>query len=1021
MCSQFLPAFALFVQLFACLAHAQSTLSSPIPVASANSPSSDGKLFNKFHKRIYPLLTHPEKGCVDCHSSEGTSNLVLTGSSTEDFHTLLDEQYLKWKGVDTLLNRVANAHGERRMPKDAEPWSDKEILKLKSFLHSVQDAEQLHGVAADEQFPRSLLMPYKGDKPATPENQFITLRQLQGKIRVLFDDDWMRGDRDLFSENLAMFGGADFKTRFNETSQPSATFLIGLEMLARDVTNRAFELRLGPFRDWPKFDAPPVRSTAPSTDPDYLRYRTAIQKLYERVLFRPASESEIVDAHALLCGIFELEETIKKRDSELGFEVTVKDVASGLEQRRTIRIPVNGELLEVKQVLVDQSILSQVESHIYLEPNLTGQRLVVHNIDTVRNVSFAGVEILDETGKRIEMIGADSPSVEVEGAWQIDDEDRFRSYEDRAMHKGMSLIRVPLNVPHAGDYQVVLRWRPSAKNATNVLCELYGKRAGNVLASPRAEPIPPIGEAHFRFDCSSDNQPFASPECSFQFSEGDSVEISNRGTFDTVTAAAVGFVRRDADEPAFLVDSKEADGNNGWKRYDAGRFKAYNVKGTLIYDDNKHKGELSLAYRPSLKKDKGWKEDAFYGLRVYFPGKKDQECEVPLVVRSQQSSPIVHVTFPKIAKAEAKIRMDASSSYTVAHSKLDFEWRQISGTRVAFPDKHSPMLEVIAPRPSVEQVAWTAICSALLRHPDFLFACPPSISAINQPDIKERLRLVKLSLDLVGRPPTRDEIAELDQGTKLSEFAARFLDSQAFRDFYFHRIRLNLESQGTEIQDEPVRLWSYVAFHDRPFTEILTANYTVDRDMNRMDRPAHHGRTGLLTTPGFIQGKPGLPHYNYAAQVSMLFLGFVYEVPAEIVDQREGVTALGTTDPNSVCYSCHKILTPLAFQRLEWSDEGVYRTKDEAGQAIDASDQNASEDYPFPGKGMEAFATQAIKKERFIRTMINTHVHFYFGRPMRHREDERVLYKRLWDSVHQSDFKIRSLIRDIVCSPEYLQ
>ena len=29
----------------------------------------------------------------------------------------------------------------------------------------------------------------------------------------------------------------------------------------------------------------------------------------------------------------------------------------------------------------------------------------------------------------------------------------------------------------------------------------------------------------------------------------------------------------------------------------------------------------------------------------------------------------------------------------------------------------------------------------------------------------------------------------------------------------------------------------------------------------------------------------------------MLFLGYVYDVPDEIVEQREGVTALGTTDP----------------------------------------------------------------------------------------------------------------------------
>ena len=69
---------------------------------------------------------------------------------------------------------------------------------------------------------------------------------------------------------------------------------------------------------------------------------------------------------------------------------------------------------------------------------------------------------------------------------------------------------------------------------------------------------------------------------------------------------------------------------------------------------------------------------------------------------------------------------------------------------------------------------------------------------------------------------------------------------------------------------------------------------------------------------------------------------------------------------------------------------------------------------------MEAFALQAVKKERFIRTIINTHFNFYFGRGMRFRTDERDIYKRLWDGVHEDGFKIRRLIHRIVTSPEYL-
>ena len=991
--------------------------------------TSEQQLQDRFEKSVYPLLKHPEKGCVDCHNLEGTSNLVLTGNAIDDFRMLLDDQYLKAKGVDTLLTRVTTKHADKRMPKDAVPWTAPDIQELESFLDSVQKTAEQNGVSTDEQFPRSLLSEYKGAEQSRSENQFLTFRQLKGKIKVIFEDDWVRGDRDLFSDNLAMLGGADFKTRFNESSQPSATFLTGLELLARDVASKAYEQRTGPFREWPTFAGRPLAGHAIGAD-----YRTAIDQLYERVLFRPATDKEIDEAFGLLCEVFEVEEAIKARDDELGFELVVKDAKTGYTQREVIRIPVSGDTLQVKQFLVDQTMglkdADQASPHlrrrqvlvsnVRLEPDSPTQRLILHNVGTVRNVSFAGLEILDTNGMVVESIGLDSPKVEVAGAWQIAKAGAFRSYEDGNQSKGMSSIAISLQVAVAGEYQVVLLWRNDERNTKRVLAELFCKEAGNQLACPVPPEVPPLGEARFFYDCSIDSEPFSEPKASFLFSEDGAVEINNTGTLETVTAGAVEFVNSKSVAKMFLVDSKDAQGNENWKRFADGRFKAYNTKGAKLHDDNTKKGDLSLSYRPSSMRDKGWSDADFYRLRIYYPGKKDQECQVPVIVRAQDSSPIIQVAYPEIAKADAMLRLDASASYTVSHSKLDFSWRQIFGTRVQLNDSSSPVLEFIVPRRSVEQVAWTSLCSALLRHPDFVFTRPPSLMTCDGVEVKQRLRLVKLALDLVGRPPNIDEVTDLAKGISLSELTDRYLDSQEFRDFYFHRIRLVLESQGTELQDEPVRLWSYIAFNDRPFQEILTADYSVDSNMQKIERPREHGRTGVLTTPGFIQGKPGLPHYNYAAQVSMLFLGFVYEVPAEIVEQREGVTALGTTDPTSVCYSCHKMLTPLAFQRLNWSDEGKYRTTNEDGLPIDASDQNASEDYPFPGNGMEAFAIQAIKKERFFRTIINTHVNFYFGRPMRFREDERFLYKRLWDSAHASDFKMRSLIREIVNSPEYL-
>ena len=77
--------------------------------------------------------------------------------------------------------------------------------------------------------------------------------------------------------------------------------------------------------------------------------------------------------------------------------------------------------------------------------------------------------------------------------------------------------------------------------------------------------------------------------------------------------------------------------------------------------------------------------------------------------------------------------------------------------------------------------------------------------------------------------------------------------------------------------------------------------------------------------------------------------------------------------------------------------------------------------YPFAGEGLQAFATQAVKKERFIRTIVDTHATFYFGRQLRWKEDERYLYHRVWDNLHKDNYTLRSLIRTLVTSREYIE
>ncbi len=998
----------------------------------------------RFQKDIWRLLTRPESNCVMCHTDKNPSQLHLPKDADTAFKYLLGNNFFDPESPTGLLARI-NAPKERRMPPAPfQAWTEQEIATLNDFIADLNHRLRKDAPNADEQFPMELLTPFVGNgrRPVplrSADNTFITFYQLKRKIKAIFGDDWVRNDRDLFNENIALFGGADFVRSFNESHKASATFLSGVDLLARDIATKAYLNSTGPFEGRPQTLSSPLRIKVVTTE-----YRREINRLYNRILFRDATERELQDAFRFIQDVYRQQEKLALQPQELRFELMVKD-EDGLKTTQNFTIQVTNNRYGLYQEFIDQTKQSDgvtvkhtLNRPFTLKANDEGQQFQVFNDHTSGNVSIAGIELKgplpSETTK---MIPVNDALVQVMGAWRLNTNGGLTSYEDNNENKGGSSVIIPIRVPQDGKYALSVIWRkndgapstdprgrfrPPITNARNVLVEVLSFDPTQHAVEP-PPPIPPRGEAHFLIDQTVDNIAFWDLKTIFKFGANDGVEISNANTKRTVTADAVQFVHPQSGVK-FLVRGTEADGNEKWEIFNPGAFRPYNTTGPkLLSDGNAKKGELKLLYKPSVRKEE-WKESEFYRVQVGFPGKAGNETQTPVIVRARASSPIVQLTYPRHVHVGGAMTMDASATYNLQRSKLEFTWTQTGGPKVQLSDPHAPKVTFIAPAMSPQQAAWEGLCRALVKHPDFLFTRPPSL-ALSEPrgstsGLRRRLQLVKIAQDLVGRTPTEEEMRKLGNGATLAQIVDDYLNSQEFKDFYFHRVRLVLESHGTEEEDEPSRLWCYIAFNDRPFKEILTADYTVDKNFQKQPRPAYHGKTGLLTMKGFIKGKPGLPHFNYAAMVCEKFLGYVFEVPPSIVEMRETITATATTSPTSVCYSCHKILTPLAYQRLRWTDDGDYKEKDDSGKPIDDSDRNCVASYPFKGNGMEAFATQAVHKERFIRTMIQTHFVFYFGREMRYNEDERGLYKRLWDSVHANNFSIRKLIKAIVLSPEYL-
>ena len=1072
------------------------------PAAKPRLPLVDSEAFAYFSSTIEPMLTKEIAGesCVSCHDPDGTSQLVFNGDPENDFTALLSGGFLFTEGPDTFMARVTTTNPKKKMPKGkhAVPWTTEEIGRLTTFLDKLDGVVRIKG-HADEFFPSALLNPYTGPLPTSLDNQFITYRQLKGKIKTLFNDDWVRHGKDLFEENVALFGGADFKQRFNESSKASASFLSGLERLARDVADRSYTLRTGPFESRSETLPDPAKMPRPDA-----AYAAEIKRLYNRLLYRDPTPADTRQAFDLIRAVYQAKNETLTSDFNLAFELNVEDPVTKLKAQRMITLPVSGETHGLYQELVDESQAAGKESvsrhtlaqKFTFKKGDAGQRFWLSNVNTVGNVSLVGIELVRVGAKPAPATAKPAPStaqaaaakptpaaksapaatkapatkpapvtaqaaaakptpataakpapatvqaaaakpapakpsgpaptklfitsngVQADGAWKVEGTGENTSFEDGNIEKGTSNITIPITVPESGEYQVTVLWKRASSNASNVLVEVFSQSTTSTLAIEPAPTVLPKGQARFHYDSSTDNVPFVELPGVFKFAEPDMVEISNTGTTGKVTASALRFVP-DADQAAgFLIDSPQAEGHEAWTAFEVKKFKAYNKVGTQLTDDGKNKGKLFLRYQPALAKS-DWKPDAFYKIQVNFPGKAGNAAHVPLTVHAQASSPIIQVVGAAQARAEADVTLDASGSFTVQGSALNYSWKQIDGPEVKI-DNTSPVLKFKAPRRSLHQAAWTALCRALMSHPDFLFTRPPSVEFTRDSAEKRRLQLVKLAMDTVARPPTQSEL-EKARTAKWEDMVDGYLNSQEFKDFYFHRNRLYLESQGTPSQDEPARLWCYLENHDLPLQQILTADYTVDQNGVKQPRPAYHGKSGVLTMKGFIEGKPGLPHFNYAAQVAMLFLGYIFEVPPEVVEQRQGSTAASTVDPAGICYGCHKVLTPLALQRNTWTDEGRFRTHDDYGLPIDATDGHIVDGYPFAGEGLQAFATQAVRKERFIRTIVDTHATFYFGRQLRWREDERHLYQRVWENLQKDHYTLRSLIRTLLTSKEYIE
>ncbi|MEZ4236615.1 MAG: DUF1549 domain-containing protein [Myxococcota bacterium] len=350
-----------------------------------------------------------------------------------------------------------------------------------------------------------------------------------------------------------------------------------------------------------------------------------------------------------------------------------------------------------------------------------------------------------------------------------------------------------------------------------------------------------------------------------------------------------------------------------------------------------------------------------------------------------------------------------------------------------------------------------------------LLGCPapaPDAAPPTRTEMAPARLLRRLSLDLRGRPPTLDELHRgLDDPSVADELVEDWLHDPGFgdrvaalwseitltrtEDFPFSAFDLHLPDDvalDRALGDEAPRLWAHVAEEDLPYTEIVTADYTMadetlaaafglDRDRGPGWQPARYpdGRpaAGVLAGNG-LWWRYGSTSSNAnrkrANQTSRMLLCNDYLVRPISFDRNVDLLDEGAVDDalrsDPTCVSCHVTLDPLASYFF-----GFWAYSEDS--AIEASVYHPDRErlwtdytgvapgyYGATGTGSLAELGRRIASdERFVGCAVEQAYTLLLRRPPTLADADRLTAHR--EDFLQGGLTIRALLRSVVADPDY--
>lgn len=387
----------------------------------------------------------------------------------------------------------------------------------------------------------------------------------------------------------------------------------------------------------------------------------------------------------------------------------------------------------------------------------------------------------------------------------------------------------------------------------------------------------------------------------------------------------------------------------------------------------------------------------------------------------------------------------------------------------------------------LQALAWVALGVAGCATPAPLGAAadavmadvPPSVgsaspfpSAAVGPALAPSALLTRLSIDLRGTLPSAAERARLAAGDAEAALAAlteSFLRDERFgarvADQWAEVLRTRVEDfpVGAEalglpaddapalaaaIGEEPLQLLARVAQDDRPWTELVTADWTMTNDLLAAVwpvtpdapgpgwRPAHYddGRppAGLLSTNGLwwrylSDGvNYGRGRANALARIFLCsdFLDRPVDFPRDLdLTDEEGIRA--AVRQNTGCVGCHAALDPLAsfLSGLQYAGKTAaelseYHPEREGGWRDGTGLAPAF--YGTPGYTLSDLGRALAGDPRFVQCAVRRTWELLLRRPLREDDaGERDALTRHREAFLAGGLTLRALVRSIVADPRY--